>query len=193
MAFRTTDVTEQMDTYDKFITAAKLNKEPHQRVGVSWMVKKELSPSPSYGVRGGIISDEMGLGKTIQMIGLIKANPVKNTFILAPPALLDQWKNEIERTTDIKPLVFHGQHSRKITEEDIKASPITLTTYDMAGINLDKKATAKSNTRSSLASFTRLNVTGSSVTKHTRSATSALRDSTVFASSPKCRPLLRFG
>lgn len=149
MAFRTTDVTEQMDSYDKFITDAKLTKEPHQRVGVSWMVKKELSSSPSYGVRGGLISDEMGLGKTIQSIGLIQANPVNKTIIVVPPALLDQWKNEIERTTDIKPLVFHGQKSKKITEEEVKASPITLTTYDMLGFSPDKKATAKYTPRTS--------------------------------------------
>ncbi len=149
MAFRTTDVTEQMESYDKFITDAKLTQEPHQRVGVSWMVKKELSSSPSHGVRGGLISDEMGLGKTIQSIGLIQANPVNKTIIVVPPALMDQWKNEIERTTDIKPLVFHGQKSKKITEEEVKASPITLTTYDMLGFSPDKKATAKYTPRTS--------------------------------------------
>ncbi|KAG8678258.1 hypothetical protein FRC08_017937, partial [Ceratobasidium sp. 394] len=74
---------------------------PHQLIGVSWMVKQELAK-----VQGGILADDMGLGKTMQTIALIVMNqpepdnPRQSTLIVAPAALLDQWRQEIVDRTD---------------------------------------------------------------------------------------------
>ncbi|KAG8954984.1 hypothetical protein FRC04_010468 [Tulasnella sp. 424] len=88
----------------------------HQVLGVAWMVKKEADPKKS----GGIMADEMGLGKTVQTIATVcfntpKPGKPKGTLIVAPVALLDQWKGEIESKTnrDFQILVYHGSSKPK--------------------------------------------------------------------------------
>lgn len=62
----------------------------HQVDGVEWMVRRENGESA---VRGGLVCDEMGLGKTMEVLGLIKNTPtVKTTLLLAPKAVLEQWR-----------------------------------------------------------------------------------------------------
>ena len=64
---------------------------PHQVTGVMWMLNRECSTE----ARGGILCDEMGLGKTIQMMGLIKSgtkSPRETSLLVAPVAVLEQWK-----------------------------------------------------------------------------------------------------
>ncbi|PPQ65989.1 hypothetical protein CVT26_010649 [Gymnopilus dilepis] len=102
----------------------------HQVLGVSWMLKKEQS-----NLMGGCLADEMGLGKTVQMIACMVMNRSKDkarktTLILAPTALLDQWKAEIESKTncDLKVLIYHGSSKTKRKSELLKYD-IVLTTY----------------------------------------------------------------
>jgi SNF2 family DNA or RNA helicase len=82
----------------------------HQAIGVAWALEREKC-----GDKGGCLSDEMGLGKTVQIISVVVANPsddpgCKTNLIVAPLALLDQWKLEIEMktTNNLKCLVYHG-------------------------------------------------------------------------------------
>jgi hypothetical protein len=82
----------------------------HQVIGVAWALEREKCSD-----KGGCLSDEMGLGKTVQIISVIIANPsndprCKTNLIVAPLALLDQWKLEIEMktTNNLKCLVYHG-------------------------------------------------------------------------------------
>ncbi|OCH87359.1 hypothetical protein OBBRIDRAFT_796288 [Obba rivulosa] len=103
---------------------------PHQTIGVAWMLDKEKGVH-----QGGCLSDEMGLGKTVQMIAIVVANHskdplVKTNLVVAPLALLDQWKLEIETKTDcgLKCLIYHGPSKpRKIT--DLLKYDVILTTY----------------------------------------------------------------
>ncbi|KIO16544.1 hypothetical protein M407DRAFT_33808 [Tulasnella calospora MUT 4182] len=88
----------------------------HQVLGVAWMAKKEADPKKS----GGIMADEMGLGKTVQTIATVcfntpKPGRPKGTLIVAPVALLDQWKSEIESKTsrDFQILIYHGSSKPK--------------------------------------------------------------------------------
>ena len=70
---------------------------PHQETGVSWMIAREAG-TPA----GGILCDEMGLGKTIQVISLLK-NGIKRvgetTLLIAPVAVLEQWKKVAWKTS----------------------------------------------------------------------------------------------
>jgi len=66
--------------------------QKHQEEGVQWMVEQE-SAFP----HGGILCDEMGLGKTIQMLGLMKENPVGSTLLVGPLCVLNQWQATAER------------------------------------------------------------------------------------------------
>jgi SNF2 family DNA or RNA helicase len=61
----------------------------HQVTGVTWMMQRERAGT------GGLLCDEMGLGKTIQMMGLIKNSvrrPCERSLLVAPVAVLEQWK-----------------------------------------------------------------------------------------------------
>ncbi|KAJ9094678.1 hypothetical protein QFC21_005835 [Naganishia friedmannii] len=103
---------------------------PHQIIGVQWMVDKEKGKN-----HGGILADAMGLGKTIQTIATMIANPstdptCKTTLIVAPLALLEQWKLEIESKTygQLDVYVFHGPN-KNITKKKLKKYDVVLTTY----------------------------------------------------------------
>ena len=89
----------------------------------------------------------MGLGKTIQALALIISRPSldhtrKTTLIVAPVALMQQWKREIERT--IKPRhrltvhVLHGE-ARNISWTNLREYDVVLTTYGLIASELKRK------------------------------------------------------
>ncbi|KAL5514334.1 hypothetical protein ACEPAG_2422 [Sanghuangporus baumii] len=103
---------------------------PHQVIGVAWMLDKEQGSR-----KGGMLSDEMGLGKTVQMIATIMANQsdnpaVKTTLIIAPLALLGQWKLEIEMKTNdgLSVHIYHGSEKAK-SKTTLQKADVVLTTY----------------------------------------------------------------
>lgn len=117
-----------MQVFDEMIEGANLRKIPHQREGVEWCLNNELS---SDSVKGGLIADEMGLGKTITMIGTIVCNIKFHTLIVVPLALLDQWVSEFLKVTGHRILVYHGLDRREITIDQLRDSPIVISTYDI--------------------------------------------------------------
>ncbi|KAF8632872.1 hypothetical protein AX17_004720 [Amanita inopinata Kibby_2008] len=103
---------------------------PHQTIGVAWMMGKEASQ-----LRGGALSDDMGLGKTIQMIAVMIKNcsqdPLcKTNLVIAPLALLDQWKLEIELKTNngLSCLIYHGPNKPR-RKEELMRYDVVLTTF----------------------------------------------------------------
>lgn len=66
--------------------------KPHQEYGVRWLLKREEDE-----IKGGLLCDEMGLGKTIQMLGLLNESPMYSTLLVAPLAVLEQWRQTAER------------------------------------------------------------------------------------------------
>ena len=114
-----------------------LDEKQHQLRGVKWCLYHEMVNKPHAKVRGGIIADEMGLGKTILMLGCIRVNFKKNTLVILPPALLNQWVAIFERFLGHTPYVFRGAKG-KICKEDLERQPIVVTTYGMLRVRTKK-------------------------------------------------------
>ncbi|OTB00375.1 hypothetical protein M426DRAFT_26607 [Hypoxylon sp. CI-4A] len=106
----------------------------HQKVCLTWLMDQEEFPEK----RGGILADTMGLGKTVQALALILARPSrdrtkKTTLIVAPPALLHQWQEEIR--SKVKPeyklttKILHGQSKKGMTVNRLLTYDVVLTTY----------------------------------------------------------------
>jgi len=132
------------DKYNQFLAYKGIDYKQHQYDGLEWCVSRETGKAPLHGVRGGFIADEMGLGKTIMTIGLIVVNflEYRRTLVVLPSILVEQWAQEIHRTTGHVALIYHGASKRKITKERLNRAPIVLTTY---GILVGSKRSKKEN------------------------------------------------
>lgn len=131
----------------------------HQVIGVAWALEREKCSD-----KGGCLSDEMGLGKTVQMISVVIANPsddpgCKTNLIVAPLALLDQWKLEIEMktTNNLKCLVYHGSNKPRKKAELMKYD-VVLTTYhtlalEWPDLEAEERAKQKAQKRKKTNSF----------------------------------------
>jgi SNF2 family DNA or RNA helicase len=124
-----------MERFSWFIKKSKSELKPHQFSGVQWIVENETRPNPSQGRRGGFIADEMGLGKTIMMIGAFLSNLVPHTLVVLPNVLVNQWHDEILRTTGHRALIYHGPLKKTIDKEQLNKALIVLTTYNSISKN----------------------------------------------------------
>ena len=139
--------------FQEFLEHSKLDSKDYQREGVEWCIGREQSaleqstleqrdeePSQQY-CAGGIVADEMGLGKTIMMIATIVCNFKMPTLIVLPNVLLEQWKEQIYKTTGHKAIMYHGQVKKILTAKQLQYIPIILTTYGtvLADARKDKK------------------------------------------------------
>ncbi len=134
--------------FKNFLKRTGLDEKPFQLDCFQWCLDREAQHietqaslpvegehSPKWGFGGfppmGILALEMGLGKTIIMLGLIECNFKKNTLIILPRTLLDQWEKCIKKFFGHQPLVYHGSRPKnlKLTLSQIKNKPIILTTY----------------------------------------------------------------
>ncbi|KNE59641.1 hypothetical protein AMAG_03894 [Allomyces macrogynus ATCC 38327] len=99
---------------------------PHQEEGVQWMIEREQSEA-----KGGILADDMGLGKTVQAIALMLAtrNSVpkgkpKTTLVVAPLALLEQWRMEVEEKANGGDLGGMADLFRGLRFDDKERDPV---------------------------------------------------------------------
>ena len=128
------------EKYQNFLSHGETGYKQHQYDGVEWCVARENQECAEHDVRGGFIADEMGLGKTIMMIGLIVVNflSFRRTLVVLPTILVQQWADEIYKTTGHRVLIFHGAQRKKITRAQLERAPIVLTTYGTVAISLRK-------------------------------------------------------
>jgi SNF2 family DNA or RNA helicase len=56
-----------------------------------------------------------------------------------PPALVDQWYVQIARTTGHKSLIFHGDNKKQITQEQLEAAKIVISTYGAVTLSKSQK------------------------------------------------------
>ena len=84
----------------------------------------------------GMLCDEPGMGKTRQILGLIKETyDNKATIVVVLPAVMLQWKREIEEVwPECKLYIHHGKYRKSSIDT---SSHIVLTTYNMVAQNMD--------------------------------------------------------
>ncbi len=126
------ELTAEQQTYVPEGLKPDLTLMPHQALGVGWLSKMEEGTN-----KGGILADDMGLGKTLQTIALMLRRPSplndrRPNLIVAPVALLQQWKREINKfvlaSHRMSVLILHG-HTRATNYNAIRNYDVVLTTY----------------------------------------------------------------
>ena len=101
----------------------------------------ESIPQPASHLKGGILAEEMGLGKTVELIAAINLHPRQmsgdtkvrdvysdtdvvpssSTLIITPPAILQQWKNELK---------VHAPHLKVMHYEGLRTATKTFDSND---------------------------------------------------------------
>jgi len=127
------------NSFKSYLKRTNMNFHPYQLEGVKWCVYSETNDSPLYGVRGGFLADEMGLGKTIMMIGTFVCNYLPRTLIVVPVILIEQWYNQIYKTTGHKAVIFHGTSKKRYSLEVLEKATIVITTYAHISLKKDKE------------------------------------------------------
>lgn len=97
---------------------------PYQETGFQW-----LRFLWDHGF-GACLADDMGLGKTLQTIMLLQSlmdeGKIKRAIIICPVSILYNWKNELEKFSDLKWGIFYGEE-REIPD----GVQIVLTSYGL--------------------------------------------------------------
>lgn len=97
----------------------------HQTTGVKWLLDRETEAP-----YGGLLCDEMGLGKTIEILGLMMNSGKRDTLLLCPKAVIQQWITTA-RKARINCFEFEGKTWRQTHKFNNAAMPnLFVTNYE---------------------------------------------------------------
>ncbi len=112
---------EDMPTYDVDERYAEIAR-PYQLAGYNWL---RFLYEHQF---GACLADDMGLGKTLQTIMLLQTlkDKVKKVLIICPVSILYNWKNELEKFSDLTWSIYYGD------EREFKSeAKVILTSYGL--------------------------------------------------------------
>ena len=112
---------ENMPEYDIHPRYEELAR-PYQRAGYNWL--RFLFEHKF----GACLADDMGLGKTLQTIMLLQTlkEKVGKILIICPVSILYNWKNELEKFSDLTYSIYYGDEREFKTD-----AQVTLTSYGL--------------------------------------------------------------
>lgn len=118
------ELAQQINQFEIDLSGFKLPPRRYQLFGMKFvLVAKKV-----------ILGDEMGLGKTIQALGVAQhiknMNPPFHGLVIAPLAVLENWKRETNRVTDIRPYVLHGSSKEGQAKAWIKSGGLAITNFE---------------------------------------------------------------
>lgn len=104
----------------------------HQKKAIRWMLNIETSgiDFACHNITGGILADDMGLGKTLEIGGLIMNNPVKQTLIICPLSLIDNWHTNMSKAGFNVFILEDCWRLYDKTEKDTDIPSVYITNYD---------------------------------------------------------------
>lgn len=108
----------QYDVDDRFKDLAR----PYQLQGYNWL---RFLYEHKF---GACLADDMGLGKTLQTIMLLQTlkTKVKKILIICPVSILYNWRNELEKFSDLTYSIYYGD------DRDMKTdAQVILTSYGL--------------------------------------------------------------
>jgi len=108
----------QYDVHPRYVDLAR----PYQLSGYNWL---RFLYEHKF---GACLADDMGLGKTLQTIMLLQTlkEKAKKILIVCPVSILYNWKNEIEKFSDLTYSIYYGDEREFKTD-----AQVILTSYGL--------------------------------------------------------------
>jgi SNF2 family DNA or RNA helicase len=106
------DLDSVLDKHELDWSNHKRTPFPHQEIGVRWILGMDEKSQSEEAISGAILADDMGLGKTFMALSAIEHlyqrcvtldETQKPILIVAPLSLLENWKDEVDKTFHISP------------------------------------------------------------------------------------------
>lgn len=115
------------DSIKEYESSSTLDLYEYQKIGVKWIT------SVVKGDVGCILADEMGLGKTPQVISILELNQSNMpSLVIAPNALLENWRREFAKFAPALYIKIHAGKSRSRYWKTFLDYDVIITSYETA-------------------------------------------------------------
>jgi SNF2 family DNA or RNA helicase len=102
----------------------------HQREGIKWLLDRENAKI----FPGGLLCDEPGLGKTIQMGACMSENPLQNTLLILPNAVIQQWHDTLKKMLPRAHIYIHHGKTKLTNSDILSKNAMNIVIVTIAGI-----------------------------------------------------------
>lgn len=117
------EIVEEVQNESLNVTGLRLTLRHYQEFGAKYALHFKRT----------LLGDEMGLGKTIQalaMINHLRHDGKAYCLVVCPLSVVANWKNELEKFSDIPVSIFHGTKRWRALQNWNENAGIMITTYE---------------------------------------------------------------